>query len=339
LRYKESKEFEAMTNLTDPIFHNEDKAREHLESIRWEHGVFCPHCGNSDQASIHLLAGKSTRPGLRQCNACREHFTVTVGTVMERSKIPLAKWVLGFHLYAASKKGLSANQLGRMLGVTYKTAWFMAHRIREAMKEDVKSSGPIGGEGKTVEADETYIGKRETPRTPSPQRKGRPFTKKGKGGGAQKRIVVGLVERGGKARMFHLNDATATTVRDVLVRNVDRSSTLYTDSSRLYTRTGEEYAAHRTTNHAAGEYARREGDVVVHSNTIEGVFSVFKRGMVGVYQHCGEAHLHRYLAEFDFRYNRRVALGVSDRERADDLIRGTTGKRLTYQQTNDAAHT
>ena len=248
------------------------------------------------------------------------------------------KWVLASHLLAASKKGMSAHQRHRMLGVTYKTAWFMAHRIREAMKEDVKSAGPIGGEGKIVEADETYIGQRETPRKPSPNRYGLPFTKKGKGGGAQKRIVVGLVERSGKARMFHLNDATALTVRDVLVRNVDRASTLHTDSSRLYTRTGEEYAKHRTTNHAAGEYARREGDIVVHSNTIEGVFSVFKRGMVGIYQHCGEAHLHRYLAEFDFRYNRRTVLGFTDNMRADDLVRGTTGKRLTYQQTDQAYH-
>lgn len=316
-----------MTNLTAPIFNDNDAAREHLEAIRWADGVYCPHCGNADAAKIRKLAGKSTRPGLYQCNSCREHFTVTVGTVMERSKIPLCKWVLGFHLYAASKKGLSAHQLHRMLGVTYKTAWFMAHRIREAMKEDVKSSGPLGGEGKTVEADETYIGKRETPRTPSPQRKGRPYLKSG---GNQKRTVVGLVERGGSVRMFHLNDATASTVRDVLVRNVDRASILYTDASRLYTRTGEEYASHKTTNHAQGEYVRYEGDETIHSNTIENVFSVFKRGMVGVYQHCGEAHLHRYLAEFDFRYNRRAALGVSDRERADDLIRGTTGKRLTY---------
>lgn len=324
-----------MTNLTDPIFNNEDKARAHLEAIRWADGVYCPHCGNTDAETIRRLEGKSTRPGLFQCNECRQHFTVTVGTVMERSKIPLAKWVLGFHLYAASKKGMSANQLGRMLGVTYKTAWFMAHRIREAMKEDVKSAGPIGGEGKTVEADETYIGKRETPRKP---RKGAPYTKKGRSGGAQKRIVVGLVERGGKSRMFHLNDATRETVREVLVRNADRSSILYTDSSRLYTRTGEEYASHKTTNHARGEYVRYEDKEVVHSNTIESVFSVFKRGMVGVYQHCGEAHLHRYLAEFDFRYNRRAALGVSDRERADDLIRGVSGKRLTYAQTDDAAY-
>lgn len=322
-----------MTNLTDPIFNDEDKARQHLEAIRWADGVYCPHCGNTDGETIHRLKGKSTRPGLFQCNACRQHFTVTVGTVMERSKIPLTKWVLGFHLYAASKKGMSAHQLHRMLGVTYKTAWFMAHRIREAMKEDVASSGPIGGDGKTVEADETYIGKRETPRV-SAARKGRPFTKKGKSGGAQKRIVVGLVERGGSVRTFHLNDATKVTVRDVLVRNADRRSLLYTDESRLYTTTGGEYAGHETVKHSAGEYARG----AVHTNTIENVFSIFKRGMIGVYQHCGEAHLHRYLAEFDFRYNRRTALKWTDAERATDLIRGTSGKRLTYNQTDEAAY-
>ena len=322
-----------MTDLTAPMFNDETAAREYFEAQRWANGVSCPHCGNIDPATIHKLEGKSHRPGLYQCNACRQHFTVTVGSIMERSHVPLTKWALAFHLMAASKKGVSAHQLMRMLGLgSYRTAWFMAHRIREAMKEDVSSSGPLGGEGKTVEADETYIGKRETPRKLSRGRVANP-TKSGKAGGAQKRIVVGLVERGGKARMFHLNDATATTVRDVLVKNVSRNSTLYTDSSRLYTRTGEEYAAHRTTNHAAGEYARREGDVVVHSNTIEGVFSVFKRGMIGVYQHCGEAHLHRYLAEFDFRYNRRAKLGWTDGQRAEAAIKGGVGKRLTYQQT------
>ncbi|KRA00251.1 transposase [Mesorhizobium sp. Root157] len=323
--------------LDSPIFQDADKAREHLEAQRWPHGPICPHCGNANETRITKMEGKAHRPGLYNCMECREQFTVTVGTVFERSKIPLNKWLLATFLMASSKKGMSAHQLHRMLGVTYKTAWFMAHRIREAMKEDVASSGPLGGEGKIIEADETYFGKRETPRV-SPQRKGRPFIKKGKSGSGHKRTVIGLVERGGKARMFHINHATKATVRDVLVRNADRTSTLYTDSSRLYTTTGEEYAKHRTTNHAIGEYARREGDVVVHSNTIEGVFSVFKRGMIGVYQHCGEAHLHRYLAEFDFRYNRRAALKVSDTERHDQLLAMIEGKRLTYRRIGEAGN-
>lgn len=325
-----------MFDITHEIYTDANKAREHLESIHWPHGPNCPHCGNVDPARIKKMEGKSTRPGVYKCNECRKPFSVTVGTVFERSHIALNKWVLASHLMAASKKGMSAHQLHRMLGVTYKTAWFMAHRIREAMKGDT-TSGPLGGEGKTVEADETYIGKRETPRKLA---RGRipNYTKSGKSGGAQKRIVVGLVERGGKARMFHLNDATKDTVREVLVRNADRQSTLYTDESRLYTVTGEEYGAHRTVMHTAKEYARREDGVVVHTNTIESVFSIFKRGMVGVYQHCGEAHLHRYLAEFDFRYNRRTALKWSDAERAEDLLRNARDKRLTYRRIGEAAH-
>jgi transposase-like protein len=321
-----------MADLQNPIFHDEDAAREALEAVRWPHGPYCPHCGNADQSRIAKIEGKkqSHRPGLYYCNECKGQFTVTVGTVFERSKIKLSKWWLATHLLGASKKGISAHQLHRMLGVTYKTAWFMAHRIREAMKEDVQSSGPLGGEGKTVEADEMYIGKRETPRKLARGRIATP-TKSGKSGGAQKRIVVGLVERGGKARMFHLNDATKATVRDVLVRNADRASILYTDESRLYTTTGEEYASHKTTKHSAKEYVRYEGAEVIHSNTIENVFSVFKRGMVGVYQHCGEAHLHRYLAEFDFRYNRRAKLGFTDKERVAAIMEGIEGKRLTYR--------
>lgn len=320
-----------MTNLTAPIFHDDDKAREHLEAIRWEHGVYCPHCGNSDAETIHRLQGKSTRPGLFQCNACREHFTVTVGTVMERSKIPLAKWVLAFHLMAASKKGVSAHQLHRMLGVTYKTAWFMAHRIREAMKEDiVETGGPLGGEGKIVEADETYYGRREDGYV-SPQRKGQPYLKRKK---PMKNAIIGLVERGGRTRTVHVQHATRDAVREVLVTTADRASTLFTDESNLYVFTGQEFGKHDTVKHSAKEYARGE----VHSNTIENVFSVFKRGMVGIYQHCGEAHLHRYLAEFDFRYNRRAALKFTDRERAEDAIRGASGKRLTYQQTDESRY-
>ncbi len=319
-----------MFDLTNEIYQDKNKAREHLEAIHWPDGPVCPHCGNCDQARITKLSGKSTRPGVHKCKECRKPFTVTVGTVFERSKVPLNKWVLATHLMAASKKGISAHQLHRMLGVTYKTAWFMSHRIREAMKENTDTSGPLGGEGKTVEADETYIGKRDRPYV-SPQRKGRPYLKNRKGG-IQKRTVVALVERGGKVRSFHIDQANKETVRDILVRNADRKSNLYTDESRLYTVTGKEYNSHETVNHSAKEYARGK----VHTNTIENVFSVFKRGMRGIYQHCGEAHLHRYLAEFDFRYNHRSALKISDNERANALLAGARGKRLTYRRTGEA---
>lgn len=329
-----------MFDLTNEIYQDADKAREHLESIHWPNGAICPHCGNIDPSRITKLEGKSTRPGVYKCNECRAPFSVTVGTVFERSKIGLNKWVLATHLMAASKKGMSAHQLHRMLGVTYKTAWFMAHRIREAMKEDNDTSGPLGGEGKTIEADETYIGKRETPRVYARPRARKNFkpTKSGKAGGAEKRIVVGLVERGGKSRLFHIQNATKDTVREVLVRNASRDTILYTDESRLYTETGKEYADHQTVKHSRKEYARKEGDTVIHTNTIEGVFSVFKRGMIGVYQHCGEAHLHRYLAEFDFRYNRRAALKVSDAERAEQLLEAARGKRLTYRRVGEASY-
>jgi transposase-like protein len=318
-------------NFTDPIFSDEAKAREHLERVRWPNGPVCPHCGSEN---VTRLSGKSGDQGQLHCRACRKRFTVAVGTVYERSHIPLHKWVLALHLMAASKKGVSAHQLHRMLDITYKAAWFMAHRIREAMMDT--DAGPIGGEGKTVEADELYIGKRETPiernRYLPPPTKGR------KSGPAGKRVFVALVERGGHTRMFHVHRATIAEVRDVVVRNADRASILYTDESRLYLEMGKEFADHRSVKHSAKEYARREGDIVVHTNTIENVFSVFRRGMQGVYQHCGEAHLFRYLAEFEFRYNRRAKLGFTDTDRALDAIRGAEGKRLTYQQTGQAGH-
>jgi len=320
-------------NLTDPIYVDADKAREHLERIQWPNGPYCPHCGNADETRIAKLKGKSTRPGVYKCNECRKPFSVTVGTVFERSHIPLNKWVMATHLLAASKKGMSAHQLHRMMGVTYKSAWFMAHRIREAMKVDPKA-GPLGGEGKVVEADETYFGDRENP-LPSPQRRGRPYIKRGKAG--HKRAVVALVERGGHVRMFHVERATKASIRDALVRNVDRASSLHTDESNLYTETGKEFDAHRTVKHSAGEYVRYE-ETIVHTNTVENVFSVFKRGMKGVYQHCGEAHLHRYLAEFGFRYNHRSGLGIGDSERTDAILRGIEGKRLTYRRIGEAAN-
>ena len=308
-------------NLTDPIFHDEDAARAHIEKLRWPNGPFCPHCGATDGST--LLQGKSHRPGLYQCNHCQQPFTVTVGTVMERSHIPLAKWVLGFRLMAASKKGMSSKQLERMLGVTYKTAWFMSHRIREAMTDAAPI--PLGGEGKIVEADEAYHGKCETP-VASPSRQGKPYLKRNLA--KQKRTVIALVERGGEARAYHLKGrVTADNVRDIVVRNASRQSRLHTDESNLYVKFGAEFAAHETVHHAAKEYAR--GDVT--TNSVEGFFGIFKRGMVGVYQHCGEQHFQRYLNEFAFRYNNREKLGVNDDQRTAIAVYGAFGKRLTYR--------
>jgi transposase-like protein len=319
--------------LDHPVFADADEARKHLEAQRWPNGPVCPHCGNADASKITAMKGKAHRPGLYNCKECREQFTVTVGSVFEHSKIALNKWLLATFLLTSSKKGMSSHQLHRMLGVTYKTAWFMAHRIREAMKEDVASSGPLGGEGKTVEADETYIGRVDVDK-PSPQRHGRPYLKPNRP--KKKRTVVALVERGGSVRSFHVENATQATVRDILFQNADRKSALYTDSSNLYSGMNREFDAHRTVNHSAGEYVRYEGDKIIHSNTIENVFSVFKRGMLGTYQHCGEAHLHRYLTEFDFRYNRRSAVGVEDTMRHDMLLAMIGGKRLTYRRIGEA---
>ncbi|MEZ5938686.1 MAG: IS1595 family transposase [Hyphomonadaceae bacterium] len=331
-------------NLSHPIFTDADAAREHLERQRWPHGPVCPHCGATGEGMVTSIKGAraqgsranpegAERKGLYQCNACRQQFTVTVKTVFERSKVPLNKWLAATYLMTSSKKGVSAHQIHRTIGVTYKTAWFMMHRIREAMAEDNSTSGPLGGAGKTIEADETYIGKRDVPYvSPRRERDGRKPTKSGKSGGAQKRTVVALVERGGQVRSFHVRVATQKQVRDILVQNARRQSKLYTDQSRLYTKTGPEFAAHETVNHSKGEYARGP----VHTNTIENVFSVFKRGMTGIYQHCGEAHLYRYLREFDFRYNRRSALGWNDAERWNSLLKSIGGKRLTYRRIGEA---
>ncbi len=312
-------------NLTDLRFQDAEKAREWLEKQRWADGPYCSHCGSF---SVTSQQGRAHRPGVWQCNDCRQQFTVTTGSVMERSKIPLNKWLLAMHLMASSKKGYSAHQLHRTLGITYQSAWFLSHRIREAMAND--NTGPLGGEGKTVEVDETYFGERDTP-IKSAQRRGRPYKYKRKGP-RNKRAVVSLVERGGKSRTFHVDHATSENVRDVIVRNVSRKSVLHTDESKLYTETGKEFAGHETVRHSAKEYVR--GDV--HTNTVEGFFSIFKRGMKGVYQHCGEAHLHRYVAEFDFRYNNRSGLGVEDTERASKIIKQAEGLRLTYRRIGEA---
>jgi transposase-like protein len=311
-------------NLTNPIFHDEDKARAWLESARWASDPNCPHCGS---LQVIRMQGEAHRAGLFHCRDCRGQFTVTTGSVMERSHIPLTKWVLAFHLMTASKKGVSAHQLHRMLEIGYKSAWFMCHRIREAMSDP--NPTPLGGEGKIVEADEAYHGKKETP-TPSKRRRGRPYIKRGKH--AEKRAIVALVERGGEARAFHMPIVTAKNVREKLVTHASRKSRLHTDESNLYPAVGQEFAKHETVNHAAREYAR--GDVT--TNTVEGFFGIFKRGLNGVYQHCGEQHLQRYLDEFTFRYSNRAALGIHDTERAVLAMKGADGKRLTYRRINQA---
>lgn len=307
-------------DLTDPIFHDEDAARAHLEGERWPSGPECPHCGVVDNAA--RLAGQAHRPGLLECRACRKQFSVTVGTVMERSHVPLHKWMLATRLMAASKKGVSAHQLHRTLKVTYKTAWFMAHRIREAMREP--DPAPLGGAGKVVEADETYFGSKDvvTKRT-----------KHGKPSHGSKRAVVALVERGGEVRAVHMPKVSAENVGEFLKKNADPKSRLHTDESNLYPKAGTGFAAHETVTHSRGEYARGpKGPDRIHTNSAEGFFGVFKRGMRGVYQHCGEQHLQRYLDEFAFRHNTRAKLGIADAQRAAMALRGMGGKRLTYRR-------
>lgn len=290
-----------------PHFNNDEAARKHLEAIRWPHGPVCPHCGTVGTAY------QRARPGLYRCaeKKCRKDFTATVGTLFERSHIPLSTWFRAVFLLCSSKKGMSSYQMHRMLGVTYKTAWFMTHRIREAMIP--VNPSPLGGEGKTVESDETYIGRRE----------GVKMTR----GVIHKIAVLSLVERGGKVRSFKIGNANKKTVHDVLHRHLDHDSRLMTDDAWHYG-SCPGVKKHEKVNHSAGEYAR--GDAT--TNTVEGYFSIFKRGMVGTYQHCGEQHLHRYLTEFDFRYSHREATGFDDTARATRAIMGVEGRRLTYHQ-------
>ncbi len=309
-------------NLKNPIFLSETAAREHLEALRWADGAYCPRCGQTD--TVVKLGGKAAEKGQYNCRSCRKKFTVTVGTIFERSHIPLTKWMLGFHLMTSSKKGMSAHQLHRMLDVTYKTAWFMAHRIREAMAPGKNEHGPKGGNGKIVEADETYIGGKEKNKHVSKRHSGR--------GGVGKQVAFALVERGGSVRSFHVANVSGETLRPIIVQQIDRASTLMTDEAGQYRHVGEEFARHGKVNHGIDEYVR--GDC--HTNTVEGYFSILKRGIVGTYHHVSEAHLKRYLAEFDFRYNERSALGVNDAMRADKAMQGASGKRLTYRRTNQA---
>jgi transposase-like protein len=310
-----------MSILTKKHFHDEAAAFAELEAILWPEGPVCPHCGGMDR--IYSLKGVRSKPskknpegverhGLKKCGHCRKQFTVRVGTVFEDSHAPLHKWFQAIHLLCSSKKGISSHQLHRILEVQYNTAWFMSHRIREAMRAGPLAP-PMGSGGGTVEADETYIGKTQFPKMP-------------RGGFQHLRTVLTLVERGGNARSFHIERTDARSVLPIIEDNIAKEATVNTDEGRHYTRL-KKMRKHETVNHKRGEYVRGE----VHTNTVEGYFSIFKRGMRGTYQHCKEKHLHRYLAEFDFRYNNRSALGVEDVARSKNAVVGAKGKRLTYK--------
>jgi transposase-like protein len=306
-----------MSILSEPQFHNEEAAYKFVESRVWPNGPVCPHCGGFE--SVGKMGGKSTRIGTYKCYDCRKPFTVKVGTIFESSHVPLRLWLQAIFLIASSKKGVSANQLHRTLGVTLKTAWFMGHRIREAMKAD--GLEVFGRQGGAVEVDETFIGHDRTIK-PKGMKKGRGYHHKNK--------VLTLVDRStGRARSIVVDDLKASTLAPLVRAGVAKEAKLMTDEAIYYTLLGREYAEHGVVKHQFGEYVRGE----IHTNTIEGFFSIFKRGMKGVYQHCGHHHLNRYLAEFDFRYSNRKALGVNDTERAEKLLSGVVGKRLTYQTT------
>lgn len=309
-----------MIDLTNPIFQDAEKAREYLEAQRWPHGPVCPHCGSKHEAT--KLAGKSTRPGLYKCKACEQPYTVTVGTVFEKSKIPLNKWLLATFLMTSAKKGISAHQIHRSLGITYKTAWFMCQRIREAMTPAAKAQGPIGGSGKTIEADETFVGGKA-----KNVHKGKPIPKK--------RPVVALVERGGELRAKHVADVTAKSLRNVLVTQASRKSHLKTDDSLAYYWLGREFASHKSVNHSAGEYVSKDGKS--HVNTAESFFAILKRQMYGTHHAVSEQHLQRYVSEAAFKWNNRAALEIDDTERANNALKGIGGKRLTYKPSHEGA--
>lgn len=300
--------------MNQPHFQDADAARVYLENLRWAGGVVCPHCGVI--GGHYQLKGKATRPGVYKCGACSDQFTVTVGTVFERSKIKLHIWLQAVHLMSASKKGISAKQLERMLGVSYKTAWFMSHRIREAMTPTY--SDKMGGPNSIVEADETYWGNKAA--------------SKGKAGYGSKMKIVSLVEREtGQKRSFHVANVTSETLRVTLKSQIHTSTHLMTDESKVYTKLGREFAAHSTINHGKKEYAR--GNVT--SNTVESSFAILKRGLTGTFHSVSERHLQRYATEFDFRWNFRSANGFNDIARADAALKGIAGKRLTYRRTDD----
>ncbi len=298
--------------LNQPFFQDEEAAYAKLESFVWPNGATCLHCGCTDR--MKKMHGAATRPGLYKCYACRKQSRVTVGTVFESSHVKLHVWLQAAYLMCSSKKGISSNQLARTLDVTVKTAWFMSHRLRAAMTAG-EALPPLGGEGVTVEIDETYIGvKHKKP--------------EGARGYAHKNAIMTLVQRGGTSRSFHVDGTKASDLLPIIKANVLPGTSVMTDEAGQYAHLNKHFTEHDFVRHGTGEYGR--GDV--HTNTVEGFYSVFKRGMKGIYQHCSTKHLHRYVAEFDFRYNNRVRLGVDDAERTVNALRGIVGKRLTYRR-------
>jgi len=299
---------------TDKMFHDEDAARAYFEGQRWPDGkAVCPHCGSDH---THRLQGKSQRDGLIQCNDCLGNFTVMTKTVMESSHLPLTKWALAFHKMAASKKGISAKQMQRELNLgSYRTAWFMCHRIREAMGLD-DTAGPIGGEGKTVESDETFVGGKA-----KNVHKGKPIPKK--------HAVHALVERGGEVRAAHVPNVSAKTLRKTIAKHVAKGTTMNTDDALAYYHMSKEFAAHGVVNHSKDEYVSKDGKT--HIQSAEAFFAILKRGVIGSFHSISEQHLQRYVDEFAFRWNNRSALGVEDGERAAKMVKGAAGKRLKYR--------
>jgi transposase-like protein len=309
-----------MLDITDPVFHDEEKAREFLEKERWPHGPYCPFCGGFD--AVRPLHGGSMGAGWYYCNDCdQQKFTVRTGSVMERSHVPLAKWAMAFRLFAASKKGMSAKQIQRMLGVSYKTAWFIGHRIREACKPAAGGAAPLGGKGKVLESDETFVGGKK-----KNVHRGKPEPKK--------KPVHALVERGGRVSASHIADVTAKTLRATLEKVADRQSALHTDDSLANLSIGKDFAEHRTVAHTLGEYVSKDGKA--HTQTVESFFAILKRGVMGSFHSISEQHLDRYVQEFAFRWNTRSSLGVEDTERASLMVKAAFGKRLTYRPTDEA---